>query len=109
MPDFEQLAECYKALGDQTRLRILSFLKEGERCVCELVRILNISQPAVSQHMRKLKNAKLVKERRSGQWVFYSLDGSTYPFFAKIIDSLPDTSEEIEKLNISNFEISCDS
>ncbi|WP_246333964.1 ArsR/SmtB family transcription factor [Thermoactinomyces mirandus] len=109
MPDFEQLTECYKALGDQTRLQILSFLKEGERCVCELVQILNITQPAVSRHMRKLKNAKLVKERRSGQWVFYSLDGSIYPFFEKIVDSLPDSSEEIEKLNICDSGISCNS
>lgn len=106
--DWEQLAECHKALADKTRLRILSMLKAEELCVCELVEILHITQPAVSQHMRKLKNAKLVKERRNGQWVFYSLDGSMYPFFEKIVETLPDASEEIEQLKKSGLKVRCD-
>jgi ArsR family transcriptional regulator len=61
------LAECHKALGDPTRLKILSQLKEEELCVCELVEILKMGQPAVSQHLRRLKHAGLVKERRHGQ------------------------------------------
>lgn len=107
MLDWEQLAECHKALGDKTRLRILSLLNAEELCVCELVEILQMTQPAVSQHMRKLKNAKLVKERRKGQWVFYSLDGTMYPFFLAILQSLPDTRNEVEELKKNGLKVSC--
>ena len=106
--DCEDLVEYHKALSDKTRLRILALLKVEDLCVCELVEILQISQPAVSQHMRKLKNAKLVKERRNGQWVFYSLDGSIYPFFEKVLESIPDVSEEIEQLKKSGLKVLCD-
>ncbi|HEY8436042.1 MAG TPA: metalloregulator ArsR/SmtB family transcription factor [Haloplasmataceae bacterium] len=108
MKDWEQLVECHKALADKTRLRILALLKVEELCVCELVEILQMTQPAVSQHMRKLKNAKLVKERRNGQWVFYSLDGSTYPFFQSVLETLPDMRSEIEKLRSSGRKVVCD-
>ncbi|MBA4495073.1 ArsR/SmtB family transcription factor [Paenactinomyces guangxiensis] len=106
--DWGDLVEYHKALSDKTRLRILALLKVEDLCVCELVEILQISQPAVSQHMRKLKNAKLVKERRSGQWVFYSLDGSMYPFFEKVLQSLPSASEEIKQLKASGLKVLCD-
>ncbi|BCU82069.1 transcriptional regulator [Polycladomyces abyssicola] len=105
--DVHLLAECHKALGDKTRLQILALLKEEELCVCELVEILNISQPAVSQHMRRLKNAKLVKERRQGQWVFYSLDGSEFPFMASVLNCLPDMSSEIEALKEKGLKVHC--
>ncbi|MFC7440707.1 ArsR/SmtB family transcription factor [Laceyella putida] len=106
--DWELLAEYHKALGDKTRLRILSLLKAEDMCVCELVEILKMTQPAVSQHMRKLKNAKLVKERRQGQWVFYSLDGSMFPFFQEFLKTLPDTSKEIEELKANGLKVECD-
>ncbi|SMO89920.1 ArsR/SmtB family transcription factor [Melghirimyces algeriensis] len=96
--DFDQLADCHKALGDKTRLRILALLREEDLCVGELVEILKITQPAVSQHVRKLRNARLVKERRQGQWVYYSLDGKDYPFYSSILQSLPDLSAEITRL-----------
>lgn len=107
MVDWDRLAECHKALGDKTRLQILALLKEGELCVCELVEILKISQPAVSQHMRRLKNAKLVKERRHGQWVFYSLDGSEYPFMESILKCLPNMRREIETLTEKGLKVCC--
>lgn len=106
--DWEQVAECHKALADKTRLRILALLNVEELCVCELVEILKMTQPAVSQHMRKLKNAKLVKERRHGQWVFYSLDGSIYPFFQSVLETLPDIRSEIEELKKSGRKVACD-
>ncbi|SFI81771.1 ArsR/SmtB family transcription factor [Thermoflavimicrobium dichotomicum] len=106
--DWEQLAEFHKALSDKTRLRILALLKVEELCVCELVEILQMTQPAVSQHVRKLKNAKLVKERRNGQWVFYSLDGSIYPFIESVLDTLPDMRDEVEALKKKGLKVSCD-
>ncbi|TCS94988.1 ArsR/SmtB family transcription factor [Hazenella coriacea] len=107
MLELDQLAECHKALGDKTRLHILSLLKVESLCVCELVEVLQITQPAVSQHMRKLKQAKLVKEQRKGQWVIYSLSGEDFPFFRTFLDSLPDTSAEIERLKASGLKVIC--
>lgn len=101
------LANCFKALADKTRLRILALLKADELCVCELVELLGMTQPAVSQHMRWLKQARLVKERRRGQWVFYSLDGSVYPFFGSILQALPDLREELKKLELRGKRVSC--
>ncbi|PWK14978.1 ArsR family transcriptional regulator [Tumebacillus permanentifrigoris] len=102
------MEECYKALGDKTRLRILALLRTEELCVCELTDILDMSQPAISQHLRKLKTAKLVKEQRKGQWMFYSLDGSLYPFLEANLLALPDLGQEIEKLKASGRKVCCD-
>lgn len=85
----ESLTECFKALSDPSRLRILSMLRGGEKCVCELVPHLGISQPAVSTHLRKLRQAKLVREHKRGQWVYYEIDGRNYSFFKDILDAFP--------------------
>ncbi|ARU60057.1 transcriptional regulator [Tumebacillus avium] len=105
--DLELMAELHKALGDKTRLKILALLKTSELCVCELVPILKMTQPAISQHMRKLKTAKLVKERRAGQWVFYSLDGAGYPFLEGILAELPDLSGEVQRLKDEGLKVVC--
>ncbi|KEO81435.1 ArsR/SmtB family transcription factor [Tumebacillus flagellatus] len=105
--EFEVLEECYKAFADKTRLRILALLKTEELCVCELVEILQMTQPAVSQHLKKLKTAKLVKERREGQWVFYSLDGSLYPFLEANLQAMPDLSNKIEELKQNGLKVCC--
>jgi ArsR family transcriptional regulator len=97
MEVLEQLADLYKAMGDKTRLKILALLRVRELCVCHLVPILGMTQPAVSQHMRKLKQVKLVKERREGQWVYYSLDATMYPFLEEALAALPDLRDEVER------------
>jgi ArsR family transcriptional regulator, arsenate/arsenite/antimonite-responsive transcriptional repressor len=104
---FEEMAECYKALGDKTRLKILALLKVEDLCVCEFVEVLKMTQPAVSQHIRKLKNVKLVKERRQGQWIFYSLDRDRYPHLHSVWESLPDLSDEVEKLKVNGKKVYC--
>jgi DNA-binding transcriptional ArsR family regulator len=64
-----------KALGDETRQRILELLlKKGEMCVSDLVDAFNVSQPTISHHLTLLKNAKLVSSRREGKQIFYSVD-----------------------------------
>ena len=73
-PRIEAMAEEFKVLGDKTRLRILSLLQGREICVCDLTEVLEISQPGVSQHMRRLRQAGFVNERRGGQWIYYSLN-----------------------------------
>lgn len=67
--------EVFKALGDPTRLRIVRMLAEqGEVCVCKIVEAFGMNQPAVSHHMAKLKQARLVHHRKQGQWIYYSLN-----------------------------------
>lgn len=76
MPEEEvlyDLAELYKVFGDTTRIKILYVLFEAEVCVCDIAQLLNMSQSAISHQLRVLKNSKLVKSRREGKTVFYSL------------------------------------
>lgn len=72
------MAQLYKALGDETRLTIIKRLAEQEMCVCEINDILNMSQPAVSHHLRILKQAGLVKISREGKWTYYSLNPEVF-------------------------------
>lgn len=75
-PDDEilyDLAELFKIFGDSTRIRILFVLFEAEVCVCDLAEALHMTQSAISHQLKILKNSKLVKSRREGKSVFYSL------------------------------------
>lgn len=67
------LAELFKVFGDSTRIRILFVLFEAEVCVCDLAAVLNMTQSAISHQLRILKQNKLVKSRREGKSIFYSL------------------------------------
>lgn len=69
-----ELAEFFKVFGDTTRIRILCALFEAEMCVCDLSALLNISQSAISHQLRGLKNTRIVKFRKDGKVVYYSLD-----------------------------------
>lgn len=76
MPDEEllkELADFYKVFADSTRVKILCVLLESEMCVCDLAEILEMTQSAISHQLRILKQMKLVKNRREGKTVFYSL------------------------------------
>lgn len=77
MPDEDSLyevAELFKVFGDSTRTRIIAALFEGELCVCDIAALLSMSISAVSHQLRILRQTKIVKNRRSGKEVFYSLD-----------------------------------
>lgn len=65
--------ELFKALADETRLRILSLLSSGELCVCEITKVLDIGQPKASRHLAVLRQSELVVDRREGMWMYYSL------------------------------------
>ena len=71
--DLLDLAELFKVFGDSTRIRILFVLREAEVCVCDLAEALNMTQSAISHQLAILKRNKLVKSRREGKSVFYSL------------------------------------
>ena len=76
LPDVELLydvAELFKVFGDSTRVRILCALFESEMCVCDIAEVLDMTQSAISHQLRVLKQARLVKYRRDGKTVYYSL------------------------------------
>lgn len=78
------LAELFKVFGDSTRIRILFVLFEAEVCVCDLAKVLNMTQSAISHQLRILKQNKLVNSRREGKSVFYSLaDGHVRTIIAQ--------------------------
>lgn len=68
------LAEFFKVFGDSTRIKIICALFKSEMCVCDLAALLNVSQSAISHQLRTLKGARLVRFRREGKVVYYSLD-----------------------------------
>ena len=76
MPDEDELydlAELFKVFGDSTRIKILYVLSEAEMCVCDIAQLLGMTQSAISHQLRSLKQSRLVKARREGKTVFYSL------------------------------------
>ncbi|SDZ11115.1 ArsR family transcriptional regulator [Evansella caseinilytica] len=107
--DMEQGAKLLKLLGDKTRLTIVSLLMQDECCVCELVEILKMSQPSISQHVAKLKSADMIKERRQGQWIFYRVnrEAEVFPFVESIVSHLPDQREHIQELERSGLRVCC--
>ena len=71
---FLNLAELYKLIGDTTRCRILFTLDKNEMCVCDIANVLNMTKSAVSHQLAVLRNSRIVKCRRSGKEVYYTLD-----------------------------------
>ena len=72
----EEMTSIFKALSDETRLRIVKLLEKGELCVCDIVAALDIVQPKASFHLGVLKGAGLIKDRKQGKWIHYSLKES---------------------------------
>ena len=99
----EKVAGVLKALGEPTRLKIVKFLSLQELCVCELEAILDISQPRVSQHLKVLKHAGIVKERRIKRKAYFSLVPSVLneaeveslrAFMHSSLESIPELAQE---------------
>ncbi|WP_145948731.1 metalloregulator ArsR/SmtB family transcription factor [Paenibacillus sp. Y412MC10] len=107
MEQIREMADKLKLLSDYTRLTMLSLLKDREFCVCELVEILEVSQPAVSQHLRKLKSQGVVKESKRGQWVYYSLNVADKPYIQAVLDLTPDSQTILSALNKQHLTSVC--
>ena len=92
MPDEEpvyEVSELFKVFGDSTRVRIICVLFESEMCVCDIAGVLNMTQSAISHQLRVLKQARLVKYRREGKTVFYSLaDGHIQTIFNQAFEHI---------------------
>lgn len=106
----ESLVATLKAVAEPTRLKLLKLVLDEELCVCELVDLLQMSQPAVSQHLARLKAAGLVRERRAGMWTYYradvaavrSLAGELTAFLAADIATLPALAAASERRRALN-------
>ncbi len=72
----QDVLNVFKALSEETRLRIIKLLEHGELCVCDIVAALDMIQPKVSFHLAVLKEAGLIKDRKQGKWTHYRLDDS---------------------------------
>ncbi len=70
----QELLSIFKALSDETRLKMLKIFGKGEICVCDLVSVLDMSQPKISFHLNVLKEAGLIRDRKQGKWVHYSIN-----------------------------------
>ena len=70
----QEMARIFKALGDENRIRILRQLRSGEKCGCELLEELRITQPTLSHHMKILCDCGIVKSRREGKWMHYMIN-----------------------------------
>ena len=84
----ERAIELFHALSDETRLEIIELLGRGERCVCDLTDALDAAQSRLSFHLRVLKDAGIVRDRKDGRWVHYELDAEVFGEVEALIDGL---------------------
>jgi ArsR family transcriptional regulator, arsenate/arsenite/antimonite-responsive transcriptional repressor len=89
--DVEATLRLFRALGDETRLRMVERLRGGEQCVCDLTDELDASQPRLSFHLKTLKDAGLVTDRREGRWVYYALNPEAFATFERLLAELRPT------------------
>jgi ArsR family transcriptional regulator, arsenate/arsenite/antimonite-responsive transcriptional repressor len=90
-------ARLFHALSDETRLRILERLRGGERCVCEMTDALDAAQSRLSFHLKVLKDAGLVTDRREGRWMYYTLGRETLAEGAELIELLASEPSAAER------------
>lgn len=106
--NLDDMAQGLKALADPTRLKIMALLQTRPLCVCELVPQFAISQPAVSRHLHRLRDAGLVSETRRGQWVFYALNPDRLAALRDSLGNLPHLDEELTTVQAQRLLLSCD-
>ena len=102
----DEIVNFLKAISDETRIKIIKLLLHQRLCVCELVKILGKNQPCVSQHLTILRNAKLVKAKREGLWIVYSVNEKEFKrrlkefsdFIQKPIKNLSGMKKEYKKI-----------
>ena len=90
--------QLFKAFADETRLRILNLLAQGEQCVCEFQMVLRVPQPKISRHLAYLRRVGLIRERKEGKWVIYSLAAPRNPVHAALLRCVRGCFQEIEFL-----------
>jgi len=84
----ERSAELFHALSDETRLEIVEMLGNGERCVCDLTDALDAAQSRLSFHLKVLKDAGIVRDRKDGRWVHYELDRGAFEEIEQLVSAM---------------------
>lgn len=92
-PDVKKTAVVFKAFCDENRIRILQLLLDGEKCACELLEKMNITQPTLSHHMKILCDSGVVSGRKDGKWMYYSISKNGVEYARACFDML--TSQKI--------------
>jgi ArsR family transcriptional regulator len=87
----QNTAAFFSALAEPTRLRLLCLMRDGDVCVCHLQRVLQTNQPKISRHLAYLKSAGLVRSRRQGKWMYYSLAGIRGPLKRVLSETIAHT------------------
>jgi ArsR family transcriptional regulator len=95
--DTDRAARLFHALSDRTRLSILQRLRLGERCVCDLTDALEAAQSRLSFHLKVLKDAGLVTDRRDGRWMYYTLNADALGEIAEAVGSLASEPSAAER------------
>ena len=86
--DIERAASVFHALSDPTRLEIIQRLLSGEKCVCDLTDALDAAQSRLSFHLKTLRDAGLVNDRKAGRWVYYTLDREAFSEVEELVKSI---------------------
>lgn len=91
MMNYSDAAFLLKAIGEASRLEIIAYLANDALCVCELTALLQMSQPSISQHLKRLRQVELIIEEKRGKWVYYSLNKNhaQYPFVLHLLSLVP--------------------
>jgi len=98
-PDLSRAVELFHALSDETRLEIVQRLRGGEKCVCDLTDLLDAAQSRLSFHIKVLKDAGLITDRRAGRWIHYSLNREA---FSELQDLLGDMKPSTRRLAVKD-------
>ena len=93
-----EIIKIFKALSDETRIRILNLLKHGELCVCEIESLLNITQSNASRHLTRLSNSKLIVGTKKHQFVYYKLNDEIFEKYAFLRGVIFEETEKIKEL-----------
>lgn len=100
--DYKLSFGLINALSDENRLKIILFLSEGERCVCQIFENLNLAQNLVSHHLKILREKKLISSRKDGRWVRYSLNKDKVKELRVFFDKIVKTKELTSKCKFNN-------
>jgi ArsR family transcriptional regulator len=93
--DYTRAAQLFHALSDEIRLEVIDLLRDGERCVCELTDALDIAQPRLSWHLRTLKDAGILTDRKEGRWVYYALARDTFEEAESVLSALKPSARRL--------------
>lgn len=99
----KNISEVFKALGDPTRLEIVRLLIGKEMCVCDIMDSFQVSQPTISHHLRVLKQADLVRDKKEGKWIYYSLNSGSFETIEKFFEQYR-TSGKVERVRTCSEE-----